>query len=149
MCMEKGERKRVVREAMFRDLDTYWKRLGEARVTHLIHPTWEERVLSYEMKLRYTHTVMHNLALGRGPLRAVVNRGTISLCKCRYGCDAMEDVQHVILGCSKVEKQRIRLRNVLLELGLDLTLETVFNCPEARNELESLIGTFFRVFDGC
>ena len=81
-----SERKREVKRAMFLELNEYWQSLSEARVTRSIHPKWKERRLPSFMAKRYTHTVMHRLALGRGPLRAVIHRRhDASLQRCRYG----------------------------------------------------------------
>ena len=68
------QRKEKVKLAMFMELNEYWKGSIEARLTREIHPRWEERKLSAIMGRRYTHTVMHRMALGRGPLRAVIHR---------------------------------------------------------------------------
>ena len=111
----------------------------------MVNPTWTERKLSLEMKLRYTHTVMHNLALGRGPLRVIVSRS--GDCLCRHGCGVSESLEHFVFGCIKVREGRQRVRSILSDEGLDFTLEHVFNCKKARNGLETMIGLFFEVFD--
>ena len=46
-------RRRLVRCSMFCDLDSFWRETREARVTHEIHPHWEERRLWTPMKLRF------------------------------------------------------------------------------------------------
>ena len=112
-----------MRLAMFRDLNAYWERLQEARVTHLVHPVWTERKLSADMKMRYTHTVLHNLALGRGPLRAVVNRG--GNCGCRHGCDESECLEHFIFRCDKVRNERQLVKSVLEADVLEFSLECI------------------------
>ena len=102
-----SKRKSEVRKAMFMELDGYWQSLSEARVTRSIHPHWEERRLSSFMKSRYYHTVMHRMALGRGPLRAVIHRKhDEALQRCRYGCNAKESAEHVVMGCNMTQNER-------------------------------------------
>ena len=121
--------KTELRKAMFFELNEYWNSLNEARVTKEIHPVWKERRLPSFMRKRYTHTVMHRLALGRGPLRKVIHRKHHEkLQKCRYGCDAKEDIYHVVLKCKKTEG----LRNILKKQCLNMSLELICNPCFAR-----------------
>ena len=75
----------------------------------------------------------------------MVNRG--GNCGCRHGCDESECLEHFIFRCGKVCNERQFVRSVLEAEGLEFSLETVFNCPKARNGLETMIGIFFESFD--
>ena len=140
------QRKQEVKRAMFLELNAYWEGLSEARVTREIHPRWEERKLPAIMGRRYTHTVMHRMALGRGPLRAVIHRrGKAELQRCRYGCDAKEDTFHVVMGYKKTKDKREIIKNICLKEKLEFNLKTIFCELKLQDELEGLIGTFLNV----
>ena len=66
---------------------------------------------------------------------------------CRHGCEVVEDLRHLIFDCGCVAAQRHRLRQILNSLDFQFTLENVFTCPEARGEVETMIGVFFTIFD--
>ena len=140
------QRKQEVKRAMFLELNAYWEGLSEARVTREIHPRWEERKLPAIMGRRYTHTVMHRMALGRGPLRAVIHRrGEAELQRCRYGCQAKEDTYHVVMECTKTKGKREIIKNICLKEKLKFNLKTIFCKWKLQDELEALIGTFLNV----
>ena len=62
---------------------------------------------------------MHRMALGRGPLRAVIHRrGEAKLQKCRYGCDAKEDAFHVVMNCKKTKGRREIIKKICLKKNL-------------------------------
>ena len=140
------QRKQEVKRAMFLELNEYWEGLSEARVTREIHPRWVERKLPAIMKKRYTHTVMHRMALGRGPLRAVIHRrGEAELQKCRYGCDAKEDAFHVVMNCAKTQGRREIIKRICTKKKLVFNMKTVFCELHLQDEVESLIATFLNV----
>ena len=112
-------------------------------MTREIHPRWEERKLPAIMGQRYTHTVMHRMALGRGPLRAVIHRRVeAELQRCRYGCEAKEDTHHVVMECTKTKGKREIIKNICLKEKLGFNLKTIFCELKLQDELEALIGTF-------
>jgi len=130
---------------MFLELDAYWQTLSEARVTKSIHPNWEERRLPSFMSTRYCHTVMHRLALGRGPLRAVIHRKhDEALQMCRYGCNVKETAVHVVMGCIHTQCQRINIMKQCKELKLEFNMQTLFCEIQLQEELEALIKTFIK-----
>ena len=140
------QRKEEVKRAIFMELDEYWKGLSEARLTREIHPRWEERKLPAIMGRRYTHTVMHRMALGRGPLRAVIHRRReAKLQRCRYGCEAKEDAFHVVMSCKKTKGRRQVIKKICLKMKLEFSMKTVFNELQLQDEVESLIGVFLNV----
>ena len=104
--------------AIFHELTKYWEQLDEARVTHMAHPTWERRLFYSSMVSRYSHTVFHNLALGRGPLRAIIFRdaGVDALRLCRHGCVVDETLEHVCLQCPHVAGRRRAIDLALSDL---------------------------------
>ena len=140
---EKSKRKSEVKRAMFLELNEFWHGLSEARVTKLIHPEWKERRLPSFMSNRYLHTVMHRLALGRGPLRYVIHRRHDSrLQKCRYGCSEKEDVCHVIFNCKKNERKRNLLKRRCRKMNLEYDMKTLFCKIDLQDDVEALIGAF-------
>ena len=69
------------------------------------------------MLSRYVHCVYHNLALGLGPLRAIMFRDAndADLRQCRHGCEAEETLEHVLCDCRYVQLLTAKkiLNNVL------------------------------------
>ena len=128
---------------MFLELDHYWQGLSEARITKSIHEKWEERRLPSFMRNRYTHTVMHRLALGRGPLRAVIHRRHDENLKyCRYGCDAKEDAEHVVMNCERTKRKRNLIKHKCSKMKIDFTMKSIFTEMKLQDDLEDLIGVF-------
>ena len=118
--------------------------MNEARITHLVHDVWEARAFPCEFLSRYAHCVYHNLALGRGPLRAIVFRDAndADLRQCRHGCAAEETLEHVLCDCRYVEDQRCCLELELRDLGLAFSLKTAFAVQEVSLACEKLIAKF-------
>ena len=86
------------------------------------------------------------MALGRGPLRAVINRqGDTELQRCRYGCDAKEDTLHVVMVCMKTKGKREIIKNICLKEKMEFNLKTIFYELKLQDELEALIGMFLNV----
>ena len=86
------------------------------------------------------------MALGRGPLRAVIHRrGEAELQRCRYGCDAKEDTFHVVMGCTKTKGKREIIKSICLKEKLEFNLKIIFCELKLQDELEALIGTFLNV----
>ena len=138
-----SDRKREVKRAMFLELNDYWQGLSEARITRSIHPIWEERRLPSFMAKRYTHTVMHRLALGRGPLRAVVHRRRDEkLQMCRFGCDKKENAFHMIMGCHKTKAKRELIKKQCQKMKEEFNVKTLFTNIAIQDDLENLIGEF-------
>ena len=128
---------------MFLELDRYWQELSEARITRSIHEKWEERRLPSFMRDRYTHTVMHRVALGRGPLRAVIHRRhDEKLQYCRYGCDAKEDAMHVVMHCTATKRNRETIQHRCFRMKLDFTMKTIFREIQLQDDLEDLLSVF-------
>ena len=141
-----SQRKDKVREAMFKELNVYWLLLGEAQVTRRIHPSWERYRLSSFMHTRYSHTLMHNLALGRGPLRRTVHRhNDLSLQKCRYGCDQIEDLEHVVFNCKRLNESRTYLKKRCQEEDMKYEMRTLFCEAAVQIETEKMLLEFFTV----
>ena len=131
---------------MYNDLSNFWIEFKEARVLHEIQPTWEGGRLHDCMYRRYTHTVYHNLALGRGPIRAVIHRNNFEPNSrlCRHGCLAEETLEHVLLHCTYVAKQRSRLKS---EMGRDkdFTIQILLAEMKWAERVEHLIAAFLKL----
>ena len=119
-----SRRRKVLSDAIFRELTIYWRQLDEAKLTRSIHDQWSAGAMPSAMFTRYTHCVYHNLALGRGPLRAVIFRDhdDSHLRCCRHGCDAEETAEHVLLHCPFVRGRRMDLAGQLQDMKKDLQL---------------------------
>ena len=130
------------------DLTSYWKKL-EARVTHMVHSEWQALSFHASMFSRYSHTVYHNAALGRGPFRAIVHRDAEddNLRKCRYGCCADETLEHILLECSFVEDQRRCLKKSLVACHEELTISAALGEMKVSEDCEKLFASFFRIFE--
>ena len=138
--------KAKVRDAMYLELTEYWKSVGEARITKAIHPEWKYRRLSSVMNTRYTHTTMHNLALGRAKLKWTIHRRHArELQLCRHGCGAVENLQHLIFECKKIECYRNIWKKECLEIQKEFNLKTLFCEPELREDLEKSFVIFFNI----
>ena len=112
-------------------------------MTRSIHENWCRRTLHSSFVTRYAHTVYHNLALGRGPIRAITQRDmTNDLKTCRHGCGCVEDLNHLLMECKKVQSQRKAAEEVLKTKGLKLCVKTLLSCEAAREKVEKLILTF-------
>ena len=135
-------RAELLKKAMFQDLTNFWSEIPQARLLHKIHPTWSGGRLHSSMYRRYTHTVYHNLALGRGPIRAVIHRNSFDAeCRqCRHGCREEETVEHVILRCQHVDCIR---RKIEADIGIrPLTIEIALSRIDLTNSVEHLIAAF-------
>ena len=137
-----------VKGAMFAELAVYWQSLSEARTLKEIHPAWEGRRLSSVMNTRYTHCLMHNLALGRAKLRRTIHRKRDeNLQRCRHGCEACEDLKHMIFECRKMKRYREIWKKRCIEIGKDFSLRTLFDEPELREDLERSFVVFFNIIN--
>ena len=98
------------------------------------------------MGRRYAHTVMHRMALGRGPLRAVIHRrGEAKLQQCRYGCEAKEDAFHVVMSCKKTKGRREIIKKICMKKKIEFSMKTIFSELQLQDEAETLIGVFLNV----
>ena len=140
---EPSQRKHAVRSAMFLELNEYWQGLSESRTLRQIHPEWEEQRLSSVMLTRYTHCLMHNLALGRGPLRCVIHRKKPELQLCRHGCGEKEDLHHVLFKCKKLNYFRKGWRKQCEIIEKDMNTKTLMRATELREEVERGLKRFF------
>ena len=143
-----SRRKELLKSVMFADLTKYWKNLNEARVTHEVHGNWRALKLHASMVTRYSHTVYHNAALGRGPFRAIVHRDAVDgqLRKCRDECGVDETIDHVLLECRCVTVRRNCLRGSLRECGKELSVATALGEERVADDCEKLFATFLEVF---
>ena len=145
--IEKGKVKTEVKKAMYIELTEYWRSIGEARITKSIHPQWEYRRLSSVMNTRYTHCMLHNLALGRAKLRWTIHRRKPhEMQLCRHGCGVVENLNHMIFECKKIECYRKIWRKQCLEIEKEFNLQTLFCEPELREDLEKSFVIFFNIF---
>ena len=140
-------RRKLVKGAMLLELSNIWNNISEARITHIIHPTWENILLPRIMASKYVLTVFQNLAVGRGPLRAVVFRdcGIASKLMCRHGCNVAEDLEHIIFQCGYVNYQRAAIQRASAMLGLTYDLRNLFTVVDLQRSVEHLIIKFFKI----
>ena len=130
---------------MFLELNEYWQELSEARVTKSIHPVWKQRRLSSFMNTRYTHTMLHRLALGRGPLRGIVHRRhDETLQKCRYGCDEIENAEHVVMYCKRTKGKREIIKKRCAEMKIEFTMKSLFCEIKLQHDMEILLNKFIK-----
>ena len=135
--------KRTLRECMYAELTHIWSRSCVASVTREIHPRWEKRVLPSSMFSRLSHVRYHCAALNRCPLRkrlALIKRAASS--ECRYGCNAEEDLKHVLFECPRVRLQRDELMEACDEFGYAKTLKNFFTRRQLQFPVEKLIVQF-------
>jgi hypothetical protein len=141
-----SKRSALIEEAIFAELSDYWGALNIARVTHLVHPTWQKReVIGCEN--RHVTTIYHNLSLGKGPLRALLHRENDAdeARKCRWGCGAEENLEHFLRNCRHIDEQRARLKCKLREEGIELNEENAFSREDTSIAMFSMIKSFFKV----
>ena len=85
------------------------------------------------------------MALGRGPLRAVMHRRhDEALQRCPYGCNAKESAEHVVMGCHITQHQRNNIIKICKEMELEFNMQTVFCEIAIKDELGTLIKTFIK-----
>ena len=139
----RGLRKKILSNAIFCDLSIFWSNFQSARVTRRIHENWHTRSVHSSFVTRYSLTVYHNLALGRGPLRAITRRDKpYNLKCCRHGCGCLEDLHHLLLVCKFVRNQRKAAEKVLKAKRLKLSIKNMLSVEEVREIIENLILTF-------
>ena len=138
----------ILRSAMFEDLTSHWKNLDEARVTHEVHERWQALNFHGSMVTRYSHTVYHNAALGRGPFGAIIHRDADDdqLRKCRHGCGVDETMEHALLECRFVDAQRCCLHESLKSSGKRLTIANALGEENVAEDCEKLFASFLDVF---
>jgi len=138
--------KEKVKEAMYLELTAYWSTVGEARITRSIHPRWEYRRLSSVMNTRYTHCLLNNLALGRAKLRwTIFRKRERELQLCRHGCGVVENLNHMIFECSKLNHYRSIWKKQCRIIEKGFNLETLFCDPELREDVEKSFILFFNI----
>ena len=122
--------------------------LQEARVTHEVHGEWRPLKFHTSMISRYSHTIYHNAALGRGPFRAIVHRDACDgqLRKCRHRCGVDETIDHVLAECCYVAGQRRCLRESLRDCGRHLSVAAALGETKVAEDCEKLLASFFGVF---
>ena len=103
--------KKALRASIFSDLNSNWSKSMWAPITHRIHPEWGPRTLPTAMHCRFSHVLYHCAAVNRAPLRRWLYKiGRAKSELCRYGCAAIEDIDHVFNDCPHVRDERNKLR---------------------------------------
>ena len=117
-------------------------------MTHAVHEEWQPSTFHASMLSRYSHTVYHNAALGRGPFRAVIHREAenAELRKCRHGCCMDETLEHVMLECSFVDGQRQCLKDALRACDKGFSIALALGEKRVSEDCEKLFASFFGVF---
>ena len=135
--------KRTVRQCMYIELTSIWSRACVASVTRLIHPRWEKRDLPNSMHCRLAHVRYNCAALNRCPLRKrlfLIKRAKSD--RCRYGCDEIEDLQHMLFVCPKVADEREAVVAECKSFGFALTLRNFFTRERLQKPVEKMILAF-------
>ena len=135
--------KRTLRKCMYAELTLYWSRLSVASVTRLIHPKWEKRVLPNSMYCRLAHVRYNCAALNRCPLNKrlfLIKRSMTD--QCRFGCKAVEDLEHMLFWCPRVAEQRSKLVDKRKKLGFARNVRNYFTRQRLQLEVEKLILMF-------
>ena len=118
-------------------------------MTHGVHSEWRDSNFHASMVTRYSHTVYHNAALGRGPFGAIVHRNALDdrLRKCRHGCGVDETLEHVLLESSFVDADRNCLCGSLQDCGKDLSVASALGEKKVSEDCEKLLASFLKVFN--
>ena len=86
-----------------------------------IHP-----IVWHHHKNRKTSICLHRLRSGHHRLNSFSHRIDHEVDpSCRYGCEAIENTEHILLNCPKNEPHCLKIRQLCLDNSLELNSETI------------------------
>ena len=95
------------------------------------------------MHSRFSHVMYHCLAVNRAPFRSwlyKIKRAKSEMC--RFGCNCMEDTNHVLFTCSHVNDERLNLQTLCLKNNLPFDLPTLMTHSSLQVAVEQLLLSF-------
>ena len=82
------------------------------------------------MRTRLGRILVHGAVCGFGVLRSDGVYGGMDSTRCRGGCDTTESPEYVILDCPCYLRQRSRVRDVCLSIGIDFDVQNAVVHPK-------------------
>ena len=136
--------KRLLFDAIYVELDTWWKKSDEALFCHEIHKSWKPIKWKRKCYSRRGSSLFHQVAVDRGKLnyRAKYSKNRFQSVNCRYGCNLMETPTHVFLYCPVAKRKLASLRSLCFDFGIDYSLETLFTDPRLQVDMERFLQDF-------
>ena len=121
-------------------LSGLWQSHNKATWTKSLISSWTRERISSQMFSK-TGSVRHlQMLSGCFPCNAFLKRTNQSTSSnCRHGCEAIEDVQHVLLQCPKYCKQRSELQTNLRQLNIPPTVRNILTDKRARNACQRFL----------
>ena len=91
-----ADAKRLLRDAIYEELNEQWVQYDGSQVCHNVHPTWKPIRWQREMKSKLTCSWYHSVAVGRGRFRSrLYDYGIADSPACRFCGKQNETVDHI------------------------------------------------------
>ena len=131
---------------MFRECSFYgWNRVvGSADFTRAILPIWKPQVLPRCSLSRFTSSWYYQFRSGQPHLRLFRSKWTRCDGKCRFGCDEEESIDHILLDCRHLYRERAVVRRRCTREGWDFSVGVLLTQVELKVSVERLLDTVMR-----
>ena len=131
---------RVLRDALYADLDRCWSVSSGAVRTHALLPEWMRREDHLRSHSRFGSSLLNGVLCGSSELRVDLSKACrVSSCLCRRGCGVQETVEHVLLDCGFYSELRERLMLRCRELGFEFCIRTLLVEPQVYPLTEEIL----------
>ena len=136
---------RLIRDALFLVASNYWVNFEGNCVTKAIHPDWKSCKFNRVCHSRFTSSIYHSCAVGRGKFNGFLHKISASPSPfCRLGCTNIdEDLQHVFFDCVKNKEKIKKLKEKFIKKKFDYNLRNIFNEKKMQIDVERFLYNFF------
>ena len=140
-----SEAKVLLRDAIYKELNSQWISYDGAHTCHEIHPVWKPLRWKREMKSKLTCSWYHSVAVGRGRFRSrLFDYGKAASPACRFCGSEDETVEHIFFSCTILSDDRSLLQKACINLKLKFNLENLFTKPLLQRKVEDFL---YKVFN--
>jgi len=137
---------KLIRDALFSEANIYWGSFPGNCVTKAIHPEWKFLRFNRVCHSRFTSSVYHSCAVGRGKFNGFLHKISASPSPfCRLGCgqNSVEDLQHVFFDCLKNKEKIDKLKEKFKEKKIDYNVQNLFSENKMQIDVERFLYEFF------
>lgn len=115
-----------------------WVSHKNATFSHEIFPTWNPEALTRKMHSKITTTWYYQIRSGQSMLRSFTCKYK-NLSKCRYGCDVLEDPDHIFFECTHLKEHIQNIRKRCWKLDITYNLSNILTNNKLKILVEKLL----------
>ena len=136
----------LIRDAFYSEVNNFWQNFQCPPDIKIIHPSWKFSRFNKFCHSRYTCSIFHSCALGRGKLYGFLYKcGSAPSPNCRLGCPDHEDIAHVFIKCTQNQDKINNLKEQFKKSKLIYNLETIFTNPKDQIDVQKYLYDYFSV----